>query len=240
MCGRYRIKDTDVLTEHLRRTFGIPDWVTAPRYNIAPSQDLPVLTMGGDGRAQVTTMRWGFVPAWEKSEKPRLAPINARSEEAFDKGMFRQSVQRRRCLLPADGFYEWKRLPDGRTKFPFDIHLKGGRPFFMAGIYESATGQRPETCLVFTTGPNAVMAPIHDRMPVILDDEAAGRWLAEGALTREQFAGFTIPHSASDMEAVQISPLVNSPRNNGPEVLLPATDFPPPPIRKTDLQGELF
>ena len=105
MCGRYRIKDTDELTEELRRVFKIPNWVMGPRYNIAPSQELPVVVSSADGKAQVATMRWGLVPFWDKSEKPKIAPINARAEDAFAKPMFRQSIQKRRALVPADGFY---------------------------------------------------------------------------------------------------------------------------------------
>lgn len=101
-------------------------------------------------------MRWGFIPFWETSDKPKMAPINAQSEKAVTTGMFKQSVQKRRCLVPADGFYEWLRL-DEKTKYPFDIHLKGNRPFVMAGIYEKATSTRPATFAILTTGPNAVM-----------------------------------------------------------------------------------
>jgi putative SOS response-associated peptidase YedK len=107
MCGRYRIKDTDELTAELRRIFKIPDWVMGPRYNIAPSQELPVVVTDDAGKARVATMRWGLVPFWDKSEKPKIAPINARSEDAFAKPMFRQSIQKRRALVPADGFFEF-------------------------------------------------------------------------------------------------------------------------------------
>ncbi len=237
MCGRYRIKDTDELTEHLRRTFGIPDWVQAPRFNAAPSQDMPVIIMDDEGDVIVpATMRWGYVPFWEKSEKPKLAPINVQSETAATNAMFRQSVQKRRCLVPADGFYEWLRLDD-TTKIPFDIHLKGGRPFFMAGIYEKGNELRPATFAIMTTRPNELMAKIHRRMPAIVDDDEARRWLAAGAMPAEELARLTEPHPADDMEAVSVSSLVNNPRNDVPECLEPVA-FQPPLPKPT--QGELF
>lgn len=227
MCGRYRIKDTDVLTEHLRRSFGIPDWVMTPRYNIAPSQNLPVLTMGEDGQAVVSTMRWGFVPFWEKSTKPKLAPINAQSEKVVTNGMFRRAVQKHRCLVPADGFYEWLRL-DEKTKVPFDIHFRGQRPFYMAGIYEPATPQRPATYAILTTHANELMAKIHHRMPAILDQPSAQRWLSPGPLGESDVAALTVPPPAAEMEANPVSSLVNSPRHDGPECLEPVAFTPPP------------
>lgn len=220
MCGRYRLKDTDELTERLRLVFKIPRWVTGPRYNIAPSQEVDVIVRAGDGTHQLRRMRWGFVPFWEKAEKPRIAPINARSEEAINKPMFRQALQERRCLIAADGFYEWKR-DAGTAKQPFDISRKDGKAFFIAGIYEDATEVRPATQLLFTTGPNELMAKIHDRMPVILSDEKAREWLEPGPLTAERWAGFARPFPAEAMQARPISSLVNSPRHDGPEVLAP-------------------
>jgi len=238
MCGRYRLKDTDVLTAHLRRTFNLPDWVEGPRYNVAPSQDIPVVTADANGTAHLTTMRWGLVPYWEKSEKPKLAPINAQSEGVTEKALFRQAVQKRRCLVPADGFYEWLRL-DEKNKVPFDIHLKDGAPFFMAGIYEDAQPGRPATCALLTTEPNELVAKIHHRMPAILDPEEAKRWLAPGPISKEQIATLTAPHPASEMAVVPISSLVNSPRHDGPEILEPVNFVPPPPTPKVQ-QGELF
>lgn len=237
MCGRYRIKDTDELTAHLRETFGIPDWVQGPRYNVAPSQDMPVIIMDDEGDVIVpATMRWGFVPFWEKSAKPKLAPINAQSEKVATNAMFKQSVQQRRCLVPADGFYEWLRL-DETTKVPFDIHLKSGRSFFMAGIYASGNELRPPTFAILTTRANELMAHIHNRMPAIVDDEEAKRWLTPGAIAADELARLTEPHPAAEMEAVSVSSLVNNPRNDVPDCLVPV-EFQPPPKKPT--QGELF
>jgi putative SOS response-associated peptidase YedK len=237
MCGRYRIKDTDELTAHLRRTFRIPDWVPdRPRYNIAPGQDLPVVTVDEAGNARVATMRWGFVPFWDKSLKPKVAPINAQSEQVATNVMFRQSVQKRRCLVPGDGFYEWLRL-DKKTKYPFDIHLKDGGSFFMAGIFEDMAENRPATCAILTTRSNELMAPIHGRMPVILADTEALQWIAPGPVTPARVAEITAPLASAEMEATPISSLVNNPHNDGPEVLEPVSFSLPPPMPRQD---ELF
>jgi putative SOS response-associated peptidase YedK len=237
MCGRYRIKDTDELTAHLRQTFGIPDWVVdRTRYNIAPSQELPVVARDDEGKLTLATMRWGFVPFWERSEKLKLAPINAQAEKVATNAMFQQAVQQRRCLVPADGFYEWLRV-DEKAKVPFDIHLKSGRSFFMAGLFEKSTETRPATYAILTTRANELMARIHSRMPAILDDSEAKRWVEPGSMTSEQVAELTVPHPTEEMEAAPISSLVNSPRNDGPEVLEPVAFVPPPP---KPAQSELF
>lgn len=238
MCGRYRIKDTDELTQHLRRTFGIPEWVedqNRPRYNIAPSQEVPVITMDEEGDVIVPAfMRWGFVPFWEKSAKPKFAPINAQAEKVVMSAMFRQAVQKRRCLVPADGFYEWLRL-DEKTKVPFDIHLKSNRSFFMAGLFEKPTESRPATFAVLTTRANALVTKIHDRMPAILDDDEARRWLMRGPLSADEVAQLTEPYPSEEMAATPISALVNNPRNDLPEILEPV-DFTPPEKPASDAQ----
>jgi len=218
MCGRYVFEDPEALSELARDLVGVDLPGFTPRFNVTPSLSMPVIASAEDGAIRAATMKWGLVPFWEKSDKPRLAPINAKSEEAFPKPMFRQSIQKRRCLVPADGFYEWQKL-EGDRKQPFVIRLKGGRPFFFAGIYESATDVRPETFLVFTTKPNALVAKIHNRMPVILPDEMAKRWIAPGPMTPEQLVDFTGSYAAAKMEARPVSVLVNNPRNDSPELL---------------------
>lgn len=244
MCGRYRIKNTEALTEYLRDAFDIPEWAkegTPARYNVAPSQECPVIIMDDEGDVQPVPcfMRWGLVPYWETAERPKIAPINAKSEGIASNGMFKQSLQRRRCLVPADGFYEWLRL-DEKSKFPFDIHLKTQRPFLMAGIYERATALRPATFAILTTGPNEIMTKIHDRMPAILDPEEARSWIARGSITQERVSALTTPHPAEEMEATPISSLVNSPKNDGPELLEPVAFAPPPKPGPKPVQGELF
>ena len=236
MCGRYRIKDTDLLTDHLRRTFGIPDWVKGPaRYNIAPSLECPVIIMDDEGDVQPipSIMRWGFMPFWQKPDDKKIE-VNARSEGISAKPKFRDAVKKRRCLVPADGFYEWRR-DTPRISYPFDFHFKGNRPFVMAGIYERATEGRPANFALLTTGPNELMAPIHHRMPVILGVEKAKRWLTPGPVTDAEIDELATPYPAQEMEAVPISTLVNSPKNDLPEILEPV--MPPPPKQS---QGELF
>lgn len=245
MCGRYRIKNTEAVDELTRRLFGIPAWATGPigpRYNIAPSQELPVIILGENGTPVATPMRWGLIPFWEKADAPKVRPINAQAESVATKPMFKQSVQRRRCLVAADGFYEWRRL-DEKTKQPFDIHLTGDRPFFFAGIYEPADGPRPATYAILTTRANELMATIHSRMPAILENENACRWMTTGSLTAENVMTLTAPHPATDMEAVPVSTLVNSPAHDVPECLVPVAELaraPAPPATKSGEQQELL
>jgi len=222
MCGRYRFKDPKLIAEAVRAVLGGDATMSEflQRWNVAPSQLLPV-AQAHEGTSRVESMRWGLVPFWDKSEKPKIAPINARSEEAFAKPMFRQSVQRRRCLVPADAFYEWKRL-DEKTKMPFCIARRNERPFFFAGIFEPAVaGLRPATFAILTTTPNELVARIHDRMPVMLDGEPARAWLGDAALSEGDYRALCLSYPAEDMVAWEVSTLVNNPRNEVPAVSEP-------------------
>lgn len=221
MCGRYQLKNTQALHEAMERVGASSAYEFARRFNAAPSQEMPVVV--NRSVPQVAPMRWGFVPFWDKSEKPKLAPINARSEEAMSKSMFKQSIQKRRCLIPADGFYEWLRVSD-KLKQPFSIGLKGARPFFIAGIYENKTDLRPDTYLLFTTGPNELMERIHNRMPVILTEEQAKSWIEPGEMSSQRFAELCRPYPAAEMEAVPVSTVVNNARFDGPECVASITD----------------
>ena len=218
MCGRYTLRDPVTVAELVARITGEVAKINA-RYNVAPSQLNPVVRMT-EG-PHLAEMRWGLVPIWDKSEKPKFAPINARSEEMTGKPTFRQSVQERRCVVPADGFYEWHKL-DEKTKVPFYITMKDGTPFFIAGIYEKATETRPDTYALLTTGPNELMRGIHDRMPVILDESGAKRWLAPGKHTAEEVTAMCASYPADKMRACPVSTLVNAPRNDVPECVVPA------------------
>jgi putative SOS response-associated peptidase YedK len=203
------------------RDLGVVITSELPRYNVAPGQNVPIIRAEESGKLAAEEMRWGLIPFWDPSATPRIAPINARSEEAFGKPMFRQAIQRRRAVFPCDGFFEWQ-ASDFGPKTPFFIRLQSGEPFTIAGIYESATSLRPvPTCALFTTSPNELMAPIHRRMPVILDPPSALRWLRPGPITQEEFAGLCRPYPALRMSAHRISTLVNNVRNDRPEVLLP-------------------
>lgn len=220
MCGRYTIEKAEAMRRLLELMTGETVEI-GPRYNVAPAQDNPVVAhAAGEARPRVHRMRWGLVPFWEKNEKPKFAPINARSEEMMGKPTFRQSVQKRRCAVPADGFYEWRR-PDERTKIPHLISLRDRAPFFIAGLYEDATAIRPETYALLTCAPNRLMEPIHDRMPVILTPETLARWLRPGPITPEEVASICVPYDASAMQEWAVSSVVNNARHDVPECVVP-------------------
>lgn len=239
MCGRYRIKDTAAIDELTRRLFGIPQWATGPvpaRYNIAPSQPLPALCRGADGAVRAVSLRWGFESGWAPAGAAPLRPINAQSETVTTKALFREAAQRRRCLLPADGFYEWQRLgPTDRQ--PYDIHLRGGRPFFFAGIFGPTQAGELPGCAVLTTQANEAVAAVHARMPVILEGDDAHAWLATSAPSADLLARLTAPHAAEDTELVPISSRINSPAHDDARCLEPAAARPRPPQPE---QGLLF
>lgn len=223
MCGRYNFIKSPSLIEWIRNDFGVDLPDVSDRYNVAPSQLMPVIALNKSGEPRAALMRWGLVPFWEKSAKPKIAPINARSEEAMSKPMFRQCIQQRRCLIPATGFYEWKRLTS-TVKQPYAIGLRGGEAFCFAGIYESATEQHPETFLLFTTSPNKLMTSIHDRMPVILDHNSAQKWIQSGGIDNERFGSLTSPYDANKMIAWPIGTMVGNPQNDRPEIMQPTDE----------------
>ncbi len=220
MCGRYTLQDPERLDALIASITEEAYATVAARFNVAPSQQNPVIAMGPDGRPHASAMRWGLVPYWDRSETPKFAPINARSEEMLEKPTFKQSLQKRRCLVPADGYFEWKRR-DERTKTPYLISLKDRRPFFFAGIYETATEDRPATYALLTCAPNPTLAAIHDRMPVILPPSAVDRWLQPGPLTSEGVKELCVSYDAAEMQAWAVSSIVNNARNEVPECVVP-------------------
>jgi putative SOS response-associated peptidase YedK len=220
MCGRYTLQDPERLNALVASITEEAYAGLAARFNVAPSQENPVVATDPKGQRHATAMRWGLVPYWDRSETPKFAPINARSEEMFAKPTFKQSLQKRRCVVPADGYYEWKRR-DERTKTPYLISLKDRQPFFFAGIYESATEVRPATYALLTCAPNPTLAEIHNRMPVILPAEAVGRWLEPGPLTEDGVRTLCVPYDAAGMQAWAVSSIVNNARNEVPECVVP-------------------
>jgi putative SOS response-associated peptidase YedK len=236
MCGRYSLTDP---VEALRRLFGVtaPNSVF-PRYNIAPSQVVPVLRRSADGAREVALLRWGLVPSWAKDIDIGNRMINARSETAAEKPAFRAAMQRRRCLVPADGFYEWQGPQHGKQ--PYRIVIGEGDPFAMAGLWEewqAPTGDVLETFAILTTEATASIAEIHHRMPVILSPDEYDTWLdATQAADTSGFAGRPTP----GLHGYPVSTHVNRPANDDPACLegvdLPAAPPPPPPPK----QGELF
>ena len=200
------------------------------RYNIAPGQDITAIANTAEPRADA--FKWGLIPSWAKDHKIGNRLINARGETLAEKPSFRTAFKRRRCLIPATGFYEWQRNPDGKTKTPMYIALKSGAPFAFAGLWESwhsPEGQHIQSCTIITTEPNDLMAPIHNRMPVILPANAYDLWLDPAERTDLQ--ALLLPYSAQEMTAHPVSTLVNSPINDTPDCLKPA---------KPPEQGALF
>jgi len=218
MCGRItRTSTRDVLAKEL----GVGRFVDVdlrPRYNIAPSQTVEAIIRDGDELC-LGPMRWGFTaPA---ATPARNAPINARAETIATTPLFREAFQRRRCLIVADGFYEWKKEVRGKT--PYYLRLRSGQPFGFAGIWSAhrdPAGTRTPTCAIVTCAPNALVAAIHNRMPVILPAAARERWLNPHAAVGELRALLT-PLPTEEMEAYVVSTLVNSPSNDTPECVRP-------------------
>jgi putative SOS response-associated peptidase YedK len=219
MCGRYTlITDVSKLAEEFEADLDA-GLELKPRYNIAPSQMIPVVT-GEDGHRRLTVMHWGLVPFWAKEKSIGYKMINARSETVAEKPSFKQAFLKRRCLILADGFYEWKK--EGTVKTPMWIHLKSGEPFAFAGLWE--TWQPPEkkgellhSTTIITTEANEFMKPIHDRMPVILPKQVASTWLDEKIKDPAALEKLLIPLPSEKLTAHPVSKLVNSPANDRPE-----------------------
>jgi putative SOS response-associated peptidase YedK len=220
MCGRYTLASP---TERLAEEFGFDGTSVelAPNYNVAPTQGVAaVLEEGGQRRLEV--LRWGLIPPWADDPGIGSRMINARSETAPGKPSFRRAFRERRCLIPADGFYEWQRT--NGAKQPYYIHMEDGRPFAFAGLWESwSKGGEGEvrTCTILTTEANALVGEIHDRMPVILAADAYDVWL-DPASERDELTGLLAPYPGDEMEAYPVSRFVNSPSNNDPRCIEPA------------------
>jgi putative SOS response-associated peptidase YedK len=214
MCGRFTLT---VDPEQLRETFSwltVPDQIQ-PRYNVAPSQ--PVAVIPNNHKEQLDFFVWGLIPSWAKDPKIGNRLINARAETLAEKPSFRAAYRRRRCLIPADGFYEWKQEPGRKSKTPMYIRLKSGKPFALAGLWESwhaPDGSNILSCTIVTTQPNELLADIHNRMPVILPEDAYSLWLDPGEADPEKLQPLLGPYTASEMIAYPVSTLVNDPSND--------------------------
>jgi putative SOS response-associated peptidase YedK len=219
MCGRYTLASP---TERLAEEFGVDaaSIELAPNYNVAPTQGVAaVLEEGGQRRLEV--LRWGLIPPWADDPGIGSRMINARSETAPGKPSFRRAFRERRCLIPADGFYEWQRT--NGAKQPYYIHMEDGRPFAFAGLWESWSKGEGEirTCTILTTGANALVGEVHDRMPVILAHDTYDVWL-DPASERDELTGLLAPYPEDEMETYPVSRFVNSPSNNDPRCIEPA------------------
>ena len=224
MCGRYT---QTAAFDELALRFGITVEDTGledltPRYNVAPSQPVPIVVAHNGGR-QLVMAKWGFHPVWMKTSTP--APINAKAETVATSRMFQAAVKHHRCLVPADGFYEWKPVPGQRRKQPYYLRLKGGGLFAFAGLYTPADAQAraPATCTIITTTPNDLVAAIHNRMPVILERKDEVRWTDARVIDPATVLPCLRPLPAQRMEGYPVSTLVSSLGNEGPRLVQPAT-----------------
>lgn len=215
MCGRYTLANTGQLA--LR--FGVAEAPLEPRYNIAPAQEVPIVVAGHDGPV-LEQVRWGFRPAW-LADSTHSPPINARAETLLDRPLFRGAVARHRCLIPADGFYEWQARPGQKTKQPFYFRLRDDALFAFAGLYTEAKDGAESTCVLITTTPNSLMAPIHDRMPAILRREDEAMWLDREVTESEVVLGLLNPYPDNLMQAYPVATLVSNVRHEGPELIQP-------------------
>ncbi len=221
MCGRYTITaEPAQLAE--RFNAALPSELLQPRYNVAPTQMLPVLL--NEGERQIQLLRWGLIPRWAKEPTNDYSMINARAETLEEKPTYRDAFRKRRCLVLADSFYEWQKTPDVKTKVPMRIMLKSGQPFAFAGLWETwndhASGQIIRSFTIVTTTPNDLVEPIHNRMPAILLPDHENEWINNSA-GPDAWLDLLKPYPADLMVAYPVSKRVNSPANDDPSVLQP-------------------
>ena len=217
MCGRYSL----VSTENIAARFDVQQQqlTLSPRYNVAPSQSMPVVVRNSPNR--LVEMQWGLIPSWSKEPRAQFSTINARAETITKSPVFRGPFKSRRCLVPASGFYEWQRTERGKQ--PFCIRLKDEELFAFAGLYDvwqDAAGNELYSYTVITTVPNELVASIHNRMPVILRQEDEDTWLDKEA-DPTQLLALLKAYPADKMEAYPVSRAVNSPANEGAELMQP-------------------
>lgn len=226
MCGRFALMTP---TEMLVKLFDVPETAveslppSVPRYNIAPTQPVAAIRLNENGERDFTFFHWGLIPSWSKDIQIGSRMINARSETVTEKPSFRNAFKRRRCLIPADGFYEWQKQADGKQ--PMFIRPSEGaeRPFALAGLWEfwsEPDGGTIQSCTILTTAPNELMAAIHNRMPVIVEPEDFDLWLNPEP-DPEQGLHLLRPYPAEKMVAYPVSTVVNNPRNDVPECVQP-------------------
>ncbi|MGM9988953.1 MAG: SOS response-associated peptidase [Bacillaceae bacterium] len=220
MCGRFTLfADYDELLERFQIEAAFDRKSYLKSYNIAPSQSVVAVINNGK-QNRMGYLRWGLVPSWAKDEKIGYKLVNARGETVAEKPSFRKSFVKRRCLILADSFYEWKK--DDKRKIPMRIKLKNNEPFAMAGIWDAwkkPDGSLLYTCSIITTNPNPLMANIHDRMPVILKKDDEQKWLNPANEDPVFLLSLLQPYDDTLMEAFEVSSDVNSPKNNGPQLI---------------------
>jgi putative SOS response-associated peptidase YedK len=229
MCGRYMVLSSP---EAIRRLFGYPEQPNfPPRYNVAPTQPIAIVR-SVEGRRQFALVRWGLIPPWVKNPRVFTLLINARIESVNDKAAFRSAMRRRRCLVPADGFYDWK--DDGGRRRPYCVRPRDRGPIAFAGLWETwigPNGEEMETAAIITTPANRELARLRDRMPAIVPPENFEAWLDCGKVDAKTAAALCAPAREGLLEAYEISTAVNRTENDGPELIAPITGEPsaPPP-----------
>jgi putative SOS response-associated peptidase YedK len=229
MCGRYTVISNP---EALRALFGYEEQPNfPPRYNIAPTQPIAIVRLV-DGKRRFALVRWGLLPSWVKDPKTFTLLINARGETVCDKPAYRAAMKRQRCLIPADGFYEWQKAGD--RKRPFYVHAASGEPLAFAGLWETWTGpngEELETGTIVTTRANKTLSAIHERMPVIVPREAFDLWLNCTGVDAKTAEALIAPAPEGLLEAYEISTAVNRTANDNPKLLEPAGAAPPEPVK---------
>jgi putative SOS response-associated peptidase YedK len=229
MCGRYTVTATPEVLRALFRYEEQPNF--PPHYNIAPTQPIAIVRLV-DGKRHFALVRWGLLPSWVKDPRTFTLLINARGESAAEKPAFRAAMKRRRCLIPADGFYEWQSAGD--RKRPFYVRAKSGAPLAFAGLWETWTGpngEELETAAIVTTRANRTLSPIHERMPVIVPPEAFDLWLDGASVDATTAAVLIQPAPDGQLEAYEISTAVNRTANDNPKLLEPVGAALPKPVK---------
>jgi putative SOS response-associated peptidase YedK len=234
MCGRYRLsRRKQVIEDHFDSISGEEDW--SPRYNVAPTQPVPIIRQHPkEPRRELSLVRWGLIPSWAKDASGAAGMINARSETAPTKPAFRDALKSRRCIVPADGFYEWSRTRAGKQPYCFEVN--DGELFVFAGLWErwkDPGGNWIRTCSILTTTPNAVTSAVHDRMPVILEPDAYDLWLDPGFNDVAAVSEMLKPYDARLMRSYPVSTRINQAVNDDADCAKPVEIQAPP-------QGQLF
>jgi len=222
MCGRFTLTLDPGDLQEAYPGLVVPGGLT-PRFNIAPTQ--PVAVIPNIGEYRLDYYVWGLIPSWAKDPEIGSRMINARSETLAEKPAFRNSYRRKRCLVLADGFYEWKQLEGGKAKQPVYIYMKSRQPFAFAGLWDlwhAPDGSEVRSCTIITTQPNELLQSIHNRMPVILPSQAQPVWLDPSEQSPDRLSKFLISYPSDEMMAHPVSRLVNSPQNDVAECIMPA------------------
>ena len=223
MCGRFTLTTPASQIGQMFLDLQVPEYV--PRYNIAPTQDVWCVRENKEGDQEMVALRWGLVPVWAKDLKMGARMINARGETVAEKPSFRSAFKKRRCLVLADGFYEWKKEADGKQ--PYYITRADNEPFCMAGLWENWKDKNdPEakwiqSCTVITTEANEIMTPLHHRMPVIFDSEQYATWLDTSFEDREALEATLVPYPSEELKVTPVSKFVNKATNESPECVVP-------------------